>query len=377
MKILLVGNYINNRQQSMQRFAELMCQGLKEAGHEVRLVRPPVVVGRLRRGETGFGKWIGYIDRYLLYPLLLRWQARWADVVHICVDPIYIQWLLDKPHLITCHDVLPIRAALGEIARSKPGWTGRIYQRWSLKNLQKSCMVACVSKQTYLEVQRLTQLPDHKLKIIPNALNYPYRPMPLQEALPRLKYLGLDHSRPFFLHVGGNSWYKNRLGVLRIFAELIRKPRFNSHGLVMAGKPWSSEMRQLAAALGLEDRAVELVNVSNEDLRALYSTATALLFPSFEEGFGWPIIEAQACGCPVITTNRPPMTDVGGEAAIYIDPEDEVGAAETIVMELSEPGRWRSAGFENASRYSRKAMISNYVECYREAIDRYQIESGG
>lgn len=93
MKILLIGNYENLRQQSMQRFAEMLRAGLTAAGHEVRLVRPPVWLGRLRRGETGLGKWIGYIDRFLLYPPLLRRQIRWADVVHICdqANAVYVQ----------------------------------------------------------------------------------------------------------------------------------------------------------------------------------------------------------------------------------------------------------------------------------------------
>ena len=73
---------------------------------------------------------------------------------------------------------------------------------------------------------------------------------------------------------------------------------------------------------GLRDRVIELTNITNEDLRALYSKATALLFPSLREGFGWPIIEAQACGCPVFTSDRVPMTEVGGDAAIYLDPTD-------------------------------------------------------
>src|SRR5687767_12139805 len=100
MKVLLVGSYENNRQHSILRFAELMRQGLKSADHEVRLVRPPALFGRLHPGETGLGKWLGYVDRYVLYPPLLRWQVRWADVVHICVDSIYVQHIRSKPHVL-------------------------------------------------------------------------------------------------------------------------------------------------------------------------------------------------------------------------------------------------------------------------------------
>lgn len=376
MKILLIGNYENTRQQSMQRFAEMVRRGLRAAGYDARVVRPPVLLGRLCRSETGLGKWVGYIDRFLLYPPLLRWQARWADVVHVCdqANAVYMPHLRGKPHVITCHDMLAIRAALGEIKESPTGWTGRIYQRWILNNLRKAEAAACVSHQTREEVLRLAGLPSDRVTVIPNALNYPYQPMVSEEALTHLQTLGLTNTRPLFLHVGGNQWYKNRPGVLRIFAELLRRPGYESHRLVMAGKPWTAEMRHLVRSLRLEDRVVELVEVSNEELRALYSSAEALLFPSLQEGFGWPIVEAQACGCPVATTRRPPMTNVGGSAVIYIDPADTSGAASVIATALAERERWRVAGLENAAWFSTAAMIDGYVRCYRGDAAAFAVE---
>ena len=70
---------------------------------------------------------------------------------------------------------------------------------------------------------------------------------------------------------------------------------------------------------------IPLTNVDNETLRALYSAAELLLFPSLEEGFGWPIVEAQACGCRVVTSQKAPMTEAGGDAAFYL-PEREHGS---------------------------------------------------
>jgi glycosyltransferase involved in cell wall biosynthesis len=135
----------------------------------------------------------------------------------------------------------------------------------------------------------------------------------------------------------------------------------------MAGKPWTEEMRLLVASLKLDGRVVERVEVSNEQLRALYSSAEALLFPSLQEGFGWPVVEAQACGCPVVTTNRPPMNDVGGPAAIYIDPANPVDAAGKIASDLAECERWRRKGLENAVRFSMSAMLKGYLKLYRHA----------
>lgn len=370
MKILLIGNYTNSRQQSMQLFAELMHRHLSATGHDVRLVRPPVILSRLRSGETGLAKWVGYIDRFLLYPFLLRWQIRWADVVHICdhANAVYIPHLRGKPHVVTCHDMLAIRSALGEISDNPTRWSGRIYQRWILKNLRKAQKVICVSRRTQDEIKRVAGLDSSRVMIVPNSINYHYRPMATEEAVSRLQTLGLDVARPFFLHVGGNQWYKNRTGVLRIFSKLAQSLDYRKHYLVMVGKPWTGEVRQLAQSLALEMRTVELVDVLNEDLCALYSVAEALLFPSLQEGFGWPIIEAQACGCPVITTDRPPMTDVGGHAAIYIDPSDIDGAVKNIAKGLVEREQLRALGLKNAAHYSPEAMIGAYVELYQAVV---------
>lgn len=371
MKILLIGNYENLRQQSMQRFAEMLREGLTAAGHEVRLVRPPVWLGRLRRGETGLAKWIGYLDRFVLYLPLLRRQIRWADVVHVCdqANAVYVSHLRGKPHVVTCHDLLAIRDALGEIPNSPTGWTGRIYQRWILSGLRRAQVVTCVSHQTATELLRVAGVPEARITVIPNALNYPYRFMPAAEAEAHLRALALDPAQPFFVHVGGNQWYKNRPGVLRLFAELIKHPAYAQHRLVMAGKPWTAELRALCAELALDGRVDERVDVSNEQLRALYSRAEALLFPSLAEGFGWPIAEAQACGCPVVTTGQPPMTEVGGDAAIYIDPDDPAAAARRAADALTNPARWRAAGLENARRFSTHAMVEAYSSEYRRAMD--------
>ena len=372
MRILLIGNYARLRQESMQRFADLLRQGLVAAGHEVRLVRPPVLLGRLLRGEAGLAKWIGYVDRFVIYPTLMRRQIKSWDVVHVCdqANAVYVPQMRKRPSMVTCHDMLAIRAAQGDFSEARTGWTGRLYQRWILKGLRKAQIVVCVSQQTADEFLRVAAMPEPRVTVVPNALNYAYRPMGSAEADAQLRVLDLDPAQPFFLHVGGNQWYKNRVGVLRLFGELIRYSAYHEHRLVLAGKPWTQEMRTLSASLGIGARVIERVGVANEQLRALYSRAEALLFPSLAEGFGWPIAEAQACGCPVVTSNRPPMSDVGGEAAIYIDPADPANGAQVMTKALVDRERWRVAGLENAARFSTEAMIEGYLRSYEVAIGK-------
>ncbi len=309
MRILLVANYLPDGQQSMQRYAAVLEEGFTAAGHEVRLIRP-----RARVGEAG-GKWGGHFDKFVLFPRELRRATEWADLVQICdhSNAIYAKYVEDRPHVITSHDMLAVRSALGEFPGYPTRWSGRRLQRMIVNGLSRARNIVCVSEATCADVERLVPGGDKNVTCIYNGLNYPYQPMPRKESAKRLETMGLSPDRPFILHVGGNQWYKNRAGVLKIFA-LVRK-RVPSLLLVMAGKPWTSEMRELARELRLEDAAVERAGLPEEDLRALYSCAEALLFPSLAEGFGWPVAEAQACGCPVVTSNRAPMTEVGGSGS--------------------------------------------------------------
>jgi glycosyltransferase involved in cell wall biosynthesis len=150
---------------------------------------------------------------------------------------------------------------------------------------------------------------------------------------------------------------------------------FERHHLVTAGKPWTPRLRDLVQSSGLAGRIHEWTEVSNEELRALYSIAEALLFPSLAEGFGWPIVEAQVCGCPVVTSNRAPMTDVGGAGAVYIDPEDEAAGARTIAEALTRRDALVKAGLLNAQRFSRTEMAVGYVDAYQSVLGSDQAKA--
>lgn len=374
MKILLVGNYLPDRQESMQRFANMLQIGLVELGHEVRLIRPEPFFGRLRPSGNGLGKWLGYVDKFLLFPRQLRGAAAWADVVHICdhSNAVYIKYL-NVPHLVTCHDLLAICSARGEIEENPTKWTGRQLQRMILTGLERSQRIACVSEQTKTELLRLAQVDTSIVSVISNGLNYPYSRMEEAESRKRLNFLGIASNSPFILHVGGNDWYKNRLGVLAIFNHLRQEADLSDLHLVMLGKPFTNQMQQFIQDNNLGMQVKELVAVENEDLRALYSSATALVFPSLQEGFGWPIVEAQACSCPVFPSNRTPMTEVGADAAIYIEPNSPKEAAKKIAINLPFPEKLKQAGLKNAEKFSSTKMINEYVIIYQNLLQENRL----
>jgi glycosyltransferase involved in cell wall biosynthesis len=367
MRILLVGNYERDGQESMQRFTAFMALGLHHAGHEVRVAKPRAWLGRIHRSTTGFGKWLGYTDKFGVFPFVLKSEIRWADVVHICdhANSFYTKYLRFVPHVVTCHDLLAARSALGEIPENPTRWTGRELQRLILKRLTEAQHIACVSDATRSDLLRLAGIGEQRVSRVYNSLNYPYSRMEEDEAVPRLRKLSVDPSRSFLLHVGGNQWYKNRLGVLRIVSALSKLSGGQTPTLVMVGKPWTTEMRQFILDNRMGDLTLELTAIADEDLRALYSTAAMMLFPSLQEGFGWPIVEAQACGCPVVTSKRPPMDEVGGDAAIYVDPEKPESAAAILHEALTAAAGMRESSMANAARF-RSGMIRSYLALYEK-----------
>ena len=236
-----------------------------------------------------------------------------------------------------------------------------------MAGLRTATTVACVSGATLEDARRLIGRGEGKpkLELISLALSYPYRPLPAEEATARLKCFSmLGSGTPFVLHVGSNLRRKNREGVLRIFARC--KEQWNGL-LVLAGEPLSDTLRSLGRELGVLDRVVEVPDATSEVLEALYNRATALLFPSRFEGFGWPIIEAQACGCPVICGDGAPLPEVAGDAGLIHPVEDEAAFAAEIVR-LTDPeerARWGAKSLCNAQRFSTEGMIAEYIALYR------------
>jgi glycosyltransferase involved in cell wall biosynthesis len=369
-KVVLLANYPPDQQESMRRFAQMMQMGLQARGVAVDVIRPEQKFG----GETapgGLGKWLGYVDKFLVFPRRLKRRLRQMearDVLHICdhANAVYTKYATRTPHVVTCHDLLAIRSALGEIPENPTGATGRIYQRMILDGLNRARRVVCVSKATRDDLRRLGAIEDRRVSVIENGLNHSYGVIGRAEALQRI---GRKMKAPphFILHVGGNQWYKNRSGVIGIYAEFLRMLP-EGPDLILAGKKLPESLERQIEAEKISERVHVLTDCDNEDLRALYSAAEALLFPSLLEGFGWPIIEAQACGCPVITSAVTPMNDVGGDAAVYIDPRDWTRTARTLRDLLWEPGLDRAIrkqkGLANLARFGADRMIERYLEQY-------------
>jgi len=375
MKVLLIANYVPDAQNSMLAFRRVLERELPRIGCEVRVISPP---GRLVRffESSRWRKWPAYVDKFILFMPSLAGPARWADVVHVLdhSNSLYIPWLQGAPNVVTCHDVIAVQAAKGMVEGWSVGRFGRLLQQLITRGLARADLIACVSDLTQRDLKALGFADERRITTVLNGLNDDFSPTPIEDARRLLARFGLAPDRSYLIHVGIELDRKNRRGVLEAFIALQQRAaeagtRAVAQRLVFVGPELPQALARLASEQGVADRVQTLQDVSHEELRALYTGAVALAFPSLQEGFGWPVIEAQACGCPVFTSDRAPMNEIGGPGAVYVDPLDPQAIASAIEQAAPRLDEMRRLGLENAAHYTAAKMARNYVAAYQRVID--------
>lgn len=377
MRIILIGNYPPDKQESMERFAQMLATGFSKEGHAAFIWRPVVFFGKGVKSTTmGVGKWLGYIDKWMLFPFILRWRLlkkeyRTENIhFHICdhSNSYYLQQLPANRTVITCHDVLAIRGALGyEDAYVGASRAGKILQNWILNNLTSAKKLAAVSTMTYEQLNALDK--KHTVnhaknwRVIHNAFNADFRPMPQEETVVLLRKAGVEPGVPFLLHVGSGLPRKNRKLVIDMLMALGNQWNGN---ICFAGEELEAELLGYTRSLGLKNRVISIVQPDHATLVALYSASAAFVFPSLSEGFGWPVIEAQACGVPVIASSFKPLPEVSGGAALHADPVKPADFANAFLSLQNKITRNEliKKGFENSRRFDRSRMTLAYLDLH-------------
>ncbi len=380
MKLALIGNYKPDRQQSMLRFESMLAEALTQRGHTlVRHAPEPHRISQwLRRwlGRSENDKWLAYFDKYLAFrPSRPGVLPATVDLVHVVdhSNAVYLPSSPAVPWVVTCHDLLAVRGALGEDTDCPASALGRRLQSAIQSGLSRAQAIACDSSSTRTDLDRIVAAPPPQLRrTILLGLAHAYQPISRPLASSRLKSLGLPlESEPFLLHVGSNLTRKNKLGIFRVFARLA--DRWPGR-LVFVGADLPDEVATAATQAGLSERVHAVPQVTNAELEAFYALAHSLIFPSTCEGFGWPVVEAQACGCPVICSDRTSLPEIAGAGACVFPLADEVGMAEAV-LRLGNPVIRKThiqAGTRNVARFKTERMIDDYCTLYQDVIARFR-----
>lgn len=378
MKIILIGNYPLDKQESMNRFAEMLADGFHSKGIETEIWKPVVFFAKpFQITTSGIGKWLGYIDKWILFPLILKWRLTKSKFksskvkFHVCdhSNSPYLPYLPKDKTVITCHDVLAIRGAMGyKDAYCPASRTGKILQQWILNNLVKAKKLVSVSHFSLNQLKELAapiSLENKKWIVIHNAFNADFEPISEEESQKLLSEVNMPIDKPYILHVGSALPRKNRDLLLKMVVELGDK--WEGY-ICFAGKAINESLMQEIKRLGLTARVKSIVRPSHKQLVALYSACEAFIFPSLSEGFGWPLIEAQACGTPVIASNLEPMPEVSGNTAIHVNPHDAKGFAKALLSLNTTDKRNEiiNSGFENIKRFHISKVIDAYVTIHKD-----------
>jgi glycosyltransferase involved in cell wall biosynthesis len=266
--------------------------------------------------------------------------------------------------VVTVHDIIPWLQVQGKFNVPAPGRAARWLIQQSLNGLNRVPKVLAVSTCTAQDL-RATQLVNSSIEVCLQALE----PEFFQAESDSSRSGGREQTAgqpPYLFHIGNNGFYKNRLGVVEVFALV--KQRVPAR-LILAGPPPAASLRRRITELQLDDSITIVIDPSDEELLKLYREAGLLLFPSYYEGFGWPPLEAMASGCPVVSSVAGSLAEVIGDAALGTQPDDLQGLADRCVQILTNPelaADLRQRGWAHARRFSLQRLRDQLAGVYRQ-----------
>jgi glycosyltransferase involved in cell wall biosynthesis len=266
-------------------------------------------------------------------------------------------YLPGVPSLVTCYDLIPLVYPEYFTATQR-----LMYRLAHLLALRTARVILAISQATQSDLVRAFHVDPQRVHVTPLAADATFAPRSAaQIAAARSKYALPEQ---YVLYLGINKPHKN-------LPRLVEAWRLSNIKLVIAGQ-WDErypEARQLAKDLGLEDQIVFAGPIEETDLPALYSGATLFVFPSLYEGFGLPVLEAMACGTPVVCSNTSSLPEVAGDAALLCDPRDATSIAQAVLRAQTDVAlreMLRERGLARAAQFT-------WDNVARQTLAAYQI----
>lgn len=295
----------------------------------------------------------------------IAWKTRASRLVH---SLHYNAPLLHRGHLlVSIHDLTHL---LDSTYRKM--LKTRFYARPMLSAISKRAdHIFTLSSYSKKKIVELLKVEESKITVTHCGVGPEFHPMNSRDCQELVRNgLGLD--RPFILFIGNLKPHKNVTTLLQAFAA-VKGERASDCDLVVVGDDpkWKSTLVKATVSLSIEDSVHFISYVKSGMLPQLYAAAQALVLPSFEEGFGLPILEAMAVGTPVICSNAASLPEVAGDAAEYFDPNNPAELAISILRVLGSArlqSEMRNRGFERAKLFSWSDCVRKHYEIYRSFL---------
>jgi len=298
-----------------------------------------------------------------------------ADIIHYPYFDPFLQTLpivKPKPTIVTVHDLIPL-VFPDKFPKGVRGTVTWQIQKTSLKGCRR---IITDSQNSKKDIHKIIGFDLNKIDVIPLAPSPIFRPIKDTSVLLSVRkkyYLPKD----YFLYVGDVNWNKNILGLLKAFAKAVhgKTPQIS---LVLVGSAFLHrdlkeviEINRLIETLGIHDAIVRPGFVPEEDLVSIYTMATCLVQPSWYEGFGFPVLEAMASGCPVITSDSSSLSEIAGPA-FCVKPNDIEGIAYAMhdMLRTSREQRKKNiqSGLTWSSQFSWQRVARETIQSYERVV---------
>jgi glycosyltransferase involved in cell wall biosynthesis len=378
LRVAIIADYLEEGWPSMDLVADMLFDRLQREHASTiapTLVRPPMRrrAGRLPGSRST--KWFQGIDRVTNrlwdYPRLMAGLDASFDLFHI-VDHSYAQLVHRLPAdrtIVTCHDLDTFRCILDPMVEPRTPMF-RAMTRHILAGLQKAGHVACDSHATRDALVAKAGVSFERTTVVPNGPHPSCTPQAEPSAdIDAARLLGARGQFIDLLHVGSTIPRKRIDILLRVFSSLRSAHRHLR--LIRVGGPFTAAQQALVRELDLGEAIVVLPTLDRSTLASVYRRSAVLLMPSEREGFGLPVLEALACGTPVVASDMAALREVGGFSATYC-PIDDVEAWHQAVSKLlderrHQPAQWtqrREAGIRRAAAFSWSRYATDIVAIY-------------
>ncbi len=288
-------------------------------------------------------------------------QAARAAIAHVpYFGPPYRSSL---PVVVTIHDLIMM-----VLPEHRGPLAVRLYTWLAGRSAQRARLVLTDSDCSRRDVIDRLGIPADRIRVIPLACDERFRPDVDGAAIEKARRdYNLD--RPYVFYLGGFDWRKNVPGLIAAFGRVPTDCLLAIGGAVPPGDPLFPDPRDAIRRTPAAERIRLIGRVAEADKPALYAGAEVFVFPSRYEGFGLTVLEALACGTPVVCSNAASLPEVAGEAALLVEPDDLAGLAEAIGRVLTDPERradLRARGLRRAARFTWRRTAEATLAAYRE-----------